>query len=97
MGGGAAHPDPNQVGPTARQLLHMRENIQNKHQTPDLIEEGSAVDPGLTIGERHRERSPFEVQRTVAANAATTVQVRDTFPALILLVCTNHLKVTSVR
>ena len=76
--GGVAHGDPNQAGPSARQLLHMREHVQQQHhhQTPDLIEEGGG-DTRIAGAERDdRDRSPFDLQRTVAANATTARQVQ---------------------
>lgn len=77
---GPMHGDPtNQAGPTARQLLQMREHVHQhaQHGAPDLIEEGGAgADTRNTALQREdRERSPFDVQRTVAANATNTREV----------------------
>ena len=48
---------------------------QQHHQTPDLIEEGGG-DTRMAVAERDdRDRSPFDLQRTVAANATTARQV----------------------
>ena len=65
------HADPQ----TLRHLQHLRETMsQHPGPPPDVI--GRATGGDQTAENRHgRERSPFDLQRNVAANAANSRQV----------------------